>query len=148
MNVRRPVSLFLGSFVLGIIIAYNPAPTLLKVLVGVIAIFLYGRLIYLGKLNARVVCFIIVLFLIGFYRFKNVEDMYDRYAARVIDLGKGNKEITGKVVSIGKSTNSNYYIIRDAVSDGRDLGMARVYFSDEIITDAKIGNAIRIYGGT
>lgn len=148
MNVRRPVSLFLGSFVLGIIIAYNPAPTLFKVLVGAIAIFLYGRLIYLGKLNARVVGFIIVLFLIGFYRFKNVEDMYDRYAKRVVDLGKGNKEITGKVVSIGKSTNSNYYIIRDAVSDGRDLGMARVYFSDEIITDAKIGNAIRIYGGT
>lgn len=148
MEVKRPVILFLGSYIVGIIIAYNSVPMLFKLLIGVIAIFLYTKYILYGKISLKVMFIIIIIFLAGFFRFRQVEKKYDTYTLRVLELGKGNKEISGRVASIGKSTNSNYYILENASSAGLDLGRARVYFGDEINSDVKIGNYIKVSAGT
>ena len=148
MEVKRPAILFLGAFIYGIIIANDSIPTPFKIILGLVAIFLYLKLLFDGKLSVRVLLFVLIFCGVGFLRFKNVESRYDIYESRVVELGKGNKYITGKVLSIGKSTNSNYYILENCSSKGMNLGTARVYFNDEIEANAKIGNLVRIYAGT
>lgn len=148
MEVKRPVALFLGSYILGIIIAYNTIPTLFKVSIVLIAIFLYMKLFLDRKITIRILSIVAVFFLIGFYRYKIVERTYDRYTENLLSLGKENKLISGKVKSIGKSTNNNYLILENCSSSGISLGNARVYFSDQVECNAKIGNYIELTGGT
>ena len=148
MNIKRPAILFLGAFIYGIIIANSQIPTYFKIILGLVAIFLYLKLIFEGKLSIRVLLFVVLIFGAGFLRFKNIESRFDIYESRVSELGKGNKDITGKLISIGRSTNSNYYILDNCSSKGMHLGAARVYFDDELVTDAKIGNLLKVSAGT
>lgn len=148
MKIRRPAVLFLGSIIIGIIIAISSVSVVFKLTLILIAIFLYGKLYFEGKLYYKTLLVVFLFLLIGFYRFKIEENRFDRYVANVESLGKGNKIITGKVDSIGKSTNSNYYVLSNCYSNGLLLGKCRCYFSDELISDAKIGNLIRVRAGT
>lgn len=148
MKIKRPAVLFLGSSILGIIIAIDFVSVLFKLILLAIAIFLYGKLFIEKKLYVRTIIVIIAFALIGFLRFKIEEKTYDQFVANVESLGRGNKIIIGKVESIGKSTNSNYYILSNSSSNGIKLGKCRCYFPDDLISDVKIGNIIRIDGGT
>ena len=143
MNVKRPAILFLAAFIFGIIIAYEPVPLSFKLLLGIIAIFLYLKLIFDGKL--RVIVFLIVLLfcVLGFYRFRLEDRVFDKFEDNILSLGKGAHVLTGKVISIGKSTNSNYYIVENCSSDFLKLGKARLYFNDELKSDVRIGNLIK-----
>ena len=148
MKIKRPAVLFLGSAIIGIIIAISSVSVLFKLILILIAIFLYGKLYFDGKLYYKTLLVIFLFLLIGFYRFKLEESRFDRYVSNVESLGKGRKTISGKVDSIGKSANSNYYVLSNCYSDGKALGKCRCYFSDELISDVKIGNLIKITGGT
>lgn len=148
MNVRRPAILFLGSTILGIIIAYSELEASFKLMIIAIAIFLYLKLFFDGKISKRILLIIFAFMLLGFYRFKIEDSIYDRYEKIVLSLPKGNKILDGKVESIGKSTNSNYYVLSNCIIDGKALGTCRCYFDDEINPYAKIGNNIRVTGGT
>ena len=112
-----------------------------------IAIFLYGKLFFDGKLYSKTLIVVIVFGLLGFCRFKTVQATLDRYVANAESLGRGNKVITGKVEGIGKSTNSNYFVLDNCYSDGLKLGKCRCYFSDELGNGIKIGNKVRVTGG-
>ena len=148
MKIKRPAILFLASSILGIIIAIDFVPVLFKLILVLIAIFLYGKLFLDKKLYVRTLIVILLFGLIGFSRFKIEESRFDKYVTNVESLGKGSKVLTGKVESIGKSTNSNYYILSNCYSKGMRLGKCRCYFADELISDVKIGNLVRITGGT
>ena len=148
MRIKRPAILFLAAVILGIIIAYSLVPALFKLILLAIAIFLYGKLFIDGKLYFRTLIVILLFSLLGFCRFKYIENVFDRYETNVVLLGKGNEIITGKVEQIGKSTNSNYYVLSNCNSNGLDLGKCRCYFDDELISNVKIGNLIKIDAGT
>ena len=148
MRIKRPAILFLAAVILGIIIEYSLVPALFKLILLAIAIFLYGKLFIDGKLYFRTLIVILLFSLLGFCRFKYIENVFDRYEINVVFLGKGNKIITGKVEQIGKSTNSNYYVLSNCNSNGLELGKCRCYFDDELISNVKIGNLIKIDAGT
>ena len=148
MKIKRPAVLFLGSAIIGIIIAISTVSIIFKLMLILIAIFLYGKLYFDGKLYSVTVLVIVLFGLIGFLRFKVEENRFDKLVSNVESLGKGNKIITGKVDSIGKSTNSNYFVLVNCNSNGIPLGKCRCYFSDELLTDVKIGNLVKITGGT
>lgn len=148
MKIKRPVVLFLSSSILGIIIAIDFVSVLFKLILVFIAIFLYGKLFLDKKLYIRAIIAILIFGLIGFSRFKIEEKRFDKLVTNVESLGRGTKVLTGKIESIGKSTNSNYYILSNCFSKGMKLGKCRCYFADELITDVKIGNYVRITGGT
>ena len=143
MNVKRPAILFLAAFIFGIIIAYEPVPLTFKLLLGSIAIFLYLKLIFDDKLRLITFLIIILFCVLGFLRFKLEDGIFNRYERSIASLGKGTHVLTGKVISIGKSTNSNYYIVDNCSSDFYKLGRARLYFGDELKSDVKIGNLIK-----
>ena len=148
MKIKRPAVLFLGSTIIGIIIAISSVSIVFKLILMLIAIFLYGKLAFDGKLYFRTIIVILIFGLIGFCRFKVEENRFDRFVTNVESLGKGSKIITGKVESIGKSTNSNYFVLSNCYSNGIILGKCRCYFPDELISDVKIGNLIKVTGGT
>ena len=143
MNVKRPAILFLAAFIFGIIIAYEPVPLSFKLLLGAAIIFLYIKLILDDKLRIRVFLVIILFCILGFVRFKYEDRIFSNYADNISKIGKGTHVLTGKVVSIGKSTNSNYYIVDNCYSDSYKLGKARLYLNDKILGDVKIGNLIK-----
>ena len=97
MKIKRPAVLFLGSAIIGIIIAISSVSVLFKLILILIAIFLYGKLYFDGKLYYKTLLVIFLFLLIGFYRFKLEESRFDRYVSNVESLGKGRKTITGKV---------------------------------------------------
>ena len=148
MKIRRPAVLFLGSTIIGIIIAVSSVSVLFKLTLVLIAIILYGKLFIEKKLYIKTVIVILIFGVIGFGRFKYEEKILDTYVSNLESFGRGNKTITGKVESIGKSTNSNYYILSNCYIDGLKVGKCRCYFSDELKSDVKIGNLIRVVGGT
>lgn len=148
MKIKRPAVLFLGSSILGIIIAIDFVSVLFKLILVLIAIFLYGKLFFDKRIYVRTIFAILIFGLIGFSRFKVEEKRFDKCVTNVESLGRGNKVITGKVESIGKSTNSNYYVLSNCYSKGMRLGKCRCYFADELMADVKIGNLIKITGGT
>lgn len=149
MRIRRPAVLFLGSLIIGVIIAYSQIPALFKLAICTIAIFLYGKLMLEGKLYARTFLVIVLMAIIGFMRFRSVESYFDRLSANVESLGKGNKIITGKIDSIGKSTNSNYLVLVNCYSEGLELGKCRCYFVEtNDFPKIKIGNAVKVDAGT
>ena len=148
MKVCRPAILFLSSLIVGILIAYSSIPDLFKLCVVAIAIFLYFRLFLDGKLYIRTLIVILIFGAVGFLRFRYVEMKLDNYALNVESLGKGSKVITGLVESIGKSTNSNYYILSNCESNGLPLGRCRCYFGNDLQTDVKIGNLVMVTAGT
>lgn len=147
MRIKRPAILFLGALILGIIIAYSLVPALFKLILCAIAIFLYGKLFIEKKLYIKTIFVLAMIFIIGVLRFNYVERIYDGYARKVETLGKGTHIITGKVDNIGKSTNSNYYILSNCISEGMSLGKCRCYFDDKLISNAKIGNYIKVTAG-
>ena len=148
MKIKRPAALFLGSAIIGIIIAISSVSILFKLILMLIAIFLYGKLAFDGKLYFRTIIVILIFGIMGFCRFKLEENRFDRYVTNVESLGKGRKTITGKVDSVGRSTNSNYFVLSNCYSNGMVLGKCRCYFPDELISDVKIGNLIKVTGGT
>lgn len=148
MRIKRPAVLFLASSIIGIILAIDFVSVLFKLMLLSIAILLYGKLFFDGKLYIRTIIVIIIFGILGFFRFKYEEKIYDKFASNVESLGKGSKILSGKVETIGKSTNSNYYILSNCYVNGVGLGRCRCYFPDELISDVKIGNLIRITGGT
>lgn len=148
MRIKRPAVLFLGSSILGIIIAIDFVSVLFKLILVLIAIFLYGKLFFDKRIYIRTIFAILIFGLIGFSRFKVEEKRFDKCVTNVESLGRGSKVITGKVESIGKSTNSNYYVLSNCYSKGMRLGKCRCYFADELISDVKIGNLIKVTGGT
>ncbi|MBO6119557.1 MAG: ComEC/Rec2 family competence protein [Lachnospiraceae bacterium] len=148
MKIKRPAILFLGATVLGIIIAVDMVSVLFKLILFAIAIFLYGKLFIEKKLYLKVLIVIVIFGLLGFFRFKLEEKIFDRNVSNVESLGKGNKIITGKVETIGKSTNSNYYILSNCFCNGLYLGKSRCYFQDDLKQDVKIGNQIKVTCGT
>lgn len=148
MKINRPAVLFLGSSILGIIIAIDFVSVLFKLILVLIAIFLYGKLFFDKRIYVRTIFAILIFGLIGFSRFKVEEKRFDKCVTNVESLGRGSKVITGKVESIGKSTNSNYYVLSNCYSKGMRLGKCRCYFADELISDVKIGNLIKVTGGT
>lgn len=143
MNIKRPAILFLAAFMFGIIIAYEPVPASFKLLLGAAAIFLYLKLIFENKLKIKVFLIILLLCILGFCRYKFEDKVFDRYEESISFLGKGTHILTGKVISIGKSTNSNYYIIDNCSSNAFKLGKARLYLSEDLLGDVKIGNLIK-----
>lgn len=148
MKIKRPAILFLAATVLGIIIAVDMVSVLFKLMLFAIAIFLYGKLFIEKKLYLKVLIVIVIFGLLGFFRFKFEEKMFDRNVSNMESLGKGNKIITGKVETIGKSTNSNYYILSNCFCNGLYLGKSRCYFQDDLKQDVKIGNQIKVTCGT
>lgn len=148
MKVKRPAVLFLGSTILGIIIAISTVSVLFKLILLLIAIFLYGKLYFEGKLYLVTALVIILFGVIGFLRFRTEEIRFDKLVTNVESLGRGSKVITGKVDTLGKSTNSNYYVLVNCYSNGLPLGKCRCYFPDELLADVKIGNLVKITGGT
>ena len=112
-----------------------------------IAIFLYGKLFLEDKLYIRTLIVIVLFGVFGFARFKYVENTFDKLVANVETLVRGKKVITGKVETIGKSTNSNYFVLSNCYSEGLYIGKCRCYFSDELISDVKVGNLVKILGG-
>lgn len=141
MNVKRPTVLFLGTTILGIIVANIEVPVFVKLLLTMIAIFLYAKLFFENNINVKTCLIIILFFVIGFLRFRYEEYKFDKFTVNIKSLGKGYKDITGIIESIGKSTNSDYYDLSNVVSDGKELGNIRIYFRD--FYDAKIGNSIK-----
>ena len=148
MKIRRPAVLFLGSTIIGIIIAVSSVSVLFKLTLVLIAIILYGKLFIEKKLYIKTVIVILIFGVIGFGRFKYEEKIFNTYVSNLELFGRGNKTITGKVESIGKSTNSNYYILSNCYIDGLKVGKCRCYFSDELKSDVKIGNLIKVLAGT
>lgn len=147
MSIKRPSVLFLIAFILGIIIAYSGVPIIFKLIISAIAIFFLLKLLIESKVNIFVLFLLCTFVFSGFLRFKYEEKKYDDYAKNVELLGKGNHIITGKLDVIGKSTNSNYYILVNCISEGKNLGVCRCYFSDELKIEAKIGNLIKVEAG-
>lgn len=143
MSVKRPAILFLAAFIFGIIIAYEPVPVSFKLLLGAVAIFLYIKLVFDGRLRIVVFLIVILFCVLGYFRFKFEDSNFNRYEENIASLGRGTHVLTGKVISIGKSANSNYYIVDNCGSDSYKLGRARLYFADELISDIKIGNSIK-----
>ena len=147
MRIKRPAVLFLGSTILGILIANSSISILFKLMILAIAIFLYSKLFLEDKLYIRTLIIIVLFGVFGFARFKYVENTFDKLVANVETLDRGKKVITGKVETIGKSTNSNYFVLSNCYSEGLYIGKCRCYFSDELISDVKIGNLVKILGG-
>ena len=149
MKIRRPAFLFLCAEIIGILIATGFVSKLFLLILLTIAIFLYGKLFFEGKLYIRTIIVILVIGAISFIRFKYVEKTFDTYVANIERFEKGNKVITGKVESRGRSTNSHFFILNDCISNGLSIGKCRCYFDDEILnaSDIKIGNYIKVNGG-
>ncbi len=149
MKIRRPAFLFLCAEIIGILIATGFVSKLFLLILLTIAIFLYGKLFFEGKLYIRTIIIILAIGAISFIRFKYVEKTFDTYVANIERLEKGNKVITGKVESRGRSTNSHFFILNDCISNGLSIGKCRCYFGDEILnaSDIKIGNYIKVNGG-
>ena len=149
MKIRRPAFLFLCAEIIGILIATGFVSKLFLLILLTIAIFLYGKLFFEGKLYIRIIIVILIIGAISFIRFKFVEKTFDTYVANIERLEKGNKVITGKVESRGRSTNSHFFIFIDCISNGLSIGKCRCYFDDEILSasDIKIGNYIKVNGG-
>ena len=148
MKVKRPAFLFLSAEILGILLATRLVSSKFLLILFLIAIFLYLKIFFEGKLYLRTIFAIFIIGIIGFARFKSVERVFDTYVSNLELLGKGNKIITGRVESIGKSANSNYFVISNCESNGFKLGMCRCYFGDELGTSVKVGNYIKVSAGT
>ena len=73
MKIRRPAVLFLGSTIIGIIIAVSSVSVLFKLTLVLIAIILYGKLFIEKKLYIRTLIVIFIFGVIGFGRFKYEE---------------------------------------------------------------------------
>lgn len=147
MKVKRPAFLFLSSEVLGILLATGLVSDRFLLILFLIAIFLYLKIFFEGKLYFKTILVILIVGILGFVRFKTVQKVFDTYVSNIEILGKGNKIVVGKVENIGKSTNSNYFILSNCESSGLELGMCRCYFSDELGKNVKIGNSIKINAG-
>lgn len=143
MNIRRPAILFLASLILGIIVAYDKVPTMFLLLLFIIAIFLYGKLFIERKIKIKALLVIMMMFVIGFVRFKGEENRYNKYNDNYETLKKGYKELTGIVDSIGKSTNSNYYILKNVYVNNKYFDIVKCYVHEENDPHAKIGNKIK-----
>ena len=148
MKVRRPAFLFLSSEILGILLATGLVSKRFLLILFLIAIFLYLKIFFEGKLYFRTIVAILIIGLIGFLRFKFVENTFDTYTYNLESLGKGNKVITGRVESIGRSTNSNFFVLENCEASGLELGSCRCYCSDDIVSNVKIGNYVKINAGT
>ncbi|MBP3200052.1 MAG: DNA internalization-related competence protein ComEC/Rec2 [Lachnospiraceae bacterium] len=147
MKIRRPAFLFLCAEIIGILIATGIVSRLFLLILLTIAIFLYGKLFFENKLYVRTIVLIIVIGALGFLRFKYVEKTFDTWNSNIESLGRGDKTITGKVESRGRSTNSNFFILNDCIANGLTVGKCRCYFSDDVASDVKIGNYIKVHGG-
>lgn len=114
-----------------------------------IAIFLYGKLFFENKIYIKTIIVIVAIGIFSFMRFKYVEKVFDTCISNIERLEKGDKTITGKVESRGRSTNSNFFILNDCISNGLTIGKCRCYFSDDIAnkSNVKIGNYIKIVAG-
>ena len=73
MKIRRPAFLFLCAEIIGILIATGFVSKLFLLILLTIAIFLYGKLFFEGKLYIRTIIVILVIGAISFIRFKYVE---------------------------------------------------------------------------
>ena len=142
MKVKRPAILFLSTYIIGILVAYSSIPIFVKVLIGTVAIFLYLKLYFEKKLYIKTLFVIFAFFIIGYIRFSQVEKKYDSDYIKIESIGRGNKNITGKVTTIGNSTNSSYVDLKNVTVNGMNLGNARLYFRNENLLDIKIGNSI------
>ena len=149
MKIRRPAFLFLCAEIIGILIATGFVSKLFLLILLAIAIFLYGKLFFENKLYIRTILVILIIGVISFLRFKYVEKTFDDYVANIERLEKGNKIITGRIESRGRSTNSNFFILNDCISNGLSIGKCRCYFGDDILNtyNIKIGNYIKVNGG-
>ena len=148
MKIRRPAFLFLCAEIIGILIATGFVSKLFLLILLAIAIFLYGKLFFENKLYVRTIVVIIVIGALAFFRFKYVEKTFDTYTQNILLLEKGDKIITGKVESRGRSTNSNFFILNDCISNGLSIGKCRCYFGDdENASNVKIGNFIKVRCG-
>ena len=147
MKIRRPAFLFLCAEIIGILIATGIVSRLFLLILLTIAIFLYGKLFFENKLYIRTIALIIVIGALGFLRFKYVEKIFDTWNSNIESLERGDKTITGKVESRGRSTNSNFFILNDCIANGLTVGKCRCYFSDDVANDVKIGNYIKVHGG-
>ena len=144
MKVKRPSFLFLSSEILGILLATGLVSKMFLLILFLIAIFLYLKIFLDGKLKFSVIVLIIIIGALSFFRFKYVEKVFDTNVSNIENLGKGNKIITGKVESIGKSTNSNYLILSECRAGGLDIGKCRCYYADLINSNIKIGNYVKV----
>lgn len=146
MKIRRPAFLFLCAEILGILIATGFVSKLFLLILLVIAIFLYGKLFFESKLYLVTIIVIFVIGFLSFTRFKYVEKIFDTYVSNIESLERGDKVITGKVESRGRSTNSNFYILNDCIANGLSIGKCRCYFGDDmpITSNVKIGNHIKV----
>ena len=145
MSIKRPAILFLISVILGIITAYNDIVVLDKVLLISITIFFMASLIK-TKPNKKILFLMLCFFIFGFMRLKFAEDHFNRIDFNIEAMNNKQQTITAKVVSIGKSTNSNYYILENTKIYDREFYKSRCYFTDKINPNAKIGNIVKITG--
>ncbi|MBQ2204472.1 MAG: DUF4131 domain-containing protein, partial [Lachnospiraceae bacterium] len=145
MRIRRPAILFLTSTIIGILIAYRPLPTLFKLLIGLVAIFLYLKLFFENKISIKTIATILIFAILGCLRFQNVEKAYDAYDSIIERYEKGNQVLTGEIENIGKSTNSHYIILKNTILDGYEIGRGKIYSNYK--TDLKIGNSVKVVTG-
>ena len=145
MRIRRPAILFLTSTIIGILIAYRPLPTLFKLLIGLVAIFLYLKLFFENKISIKTIAAIFIFAILGFLRFQNVEKAYDAHDSIIERYEKGNQVLTGEIENIGKSTNSHYIILKNTILDGYEIGRGKIYSNYK--TDLKIGNSVKVVTG-
>ncbi len=146
MRIKRPIIVIFSVFAVGIIVAYNNFLVIDKLIILSVAIFFILFLYRKKLIDKKVLLILIMVFILGVFRFLVEKNYYDRIDKNIEKLNNKTQNITAEIVSIGKSTNSNYFILKNVKVYSDYFGKMRCYFNGEIGKTAKIGNIVEISG--
>ena len=124
--------------------AYSNISISTKVILMSISFFLLIKRSLKKDLNYKLILCISLSFIIGILRFIQVDNYYDNITYFIEEENKKEYEFTGEISSIGESTNSFYYDLKDVDLYGNKINKIRLYFSKDNNEIYNIGNIISV----
>ena len=144
MKYKRPIKFLLIALILGIVIAYSNISISTKVILISISFFLLIKKALKKDINYKFILCISLSFMIGIFRFIQVDNYYGNITNFLEEENKKEYEFTGKISNIGESANSFYYDLKDVDLYGNKINKIRLYFNKENSEIYNIGNVISV----
>ena len=144
MKFKRPIKFLLIALILGIVMAYSNISISTKIILMSISFFLLIKKALKKDINYKLILCISLSFIIGILRFIQVDNYYDNITYFIEEENKKEYEFTGEIISIGESTNSFYYDLKNVDLYGNKINKIRLYFNKENSEIYNIGNVISV----
>ena len=124
--------------------AYSNISISTKFILLSISFFLLIKKALKKDINYKLILCISLSFLIGIFRFIQVDNYYGNITNFLEEENKKEYEFTGEIINIGESTNSFYYDLKNVDFYNNKINKIRLYFNKENNEIYNIGNIINV----